>query len=66
MNIHKVWEQGITGKGIVVAVVDDGLQESHPELRDNYVSAQFLANLEIIIEKSKVPPDEQPSFASDH
>ena len=38
MNIDKVWQQGVTGKGIVVAVVDDGLQQSHPDLKDNYVS----------------------------
>ena len=38
MNLRQVWQQGITGKGVVVAVVDDGLQQSHPELRDNYVS----------------------------
>ena len=37
MNIDQVWKQGITGKGIVVAVVDDGLEQSHPDLRDNYV-----------------------------
>lgn len=36
MNIHKVWQEGIAGKGIVVAVVDNGLQQSHPDLRDNY------------------------------
>ncbi|XP_078364758.1 neuroendocrine convertase 1-like isoform X2 [Oculina patagonica] len=36
MNIDKVWQQGVTGKGIVVAVVDDGLQQSHPDLKDNY------------------------------
>ena len=38
MNIDKVWQQGVTGKGIVVAVVDDGLQQFHPDLKDNYVS----------------------------
>ena len=42
MNIHQVWKQGITGKGIVVAVVDDGLQQSHPDLIDNYVSSKLL------------------------
>ncbi|KAJ7375985.1 hypothetical protein OS493_037537 [Desmophyllum pertusum] len=36
MNIDKVWQQGVTGKGVVVAVVDDGLQQSHPDLKDNY------------------------------
>ena len=38
MDIDKVWQQGVTGKGIVVAVVDDGLQQFHPDLKDNYVS----------------------------
>ena len=28
-----------TGAGIVVAVVDEGLNTNHPELRENYVSA---------------------------
>ena len=42
MNIDKVWQQGVTGKGIVVAVVDDGLQQSHPDLKDNFVSLGFL------------------------
>ena len=42
MNIDKVWQQGVTGKGIVVAVVDDGLQQSHPDLEDNFVSLGFL------------------------
>ena len=37
MNIAEVWQQGITGKGVVVAVVDDGIQWSHPDLKDNFV-----------------------------
>ncbi|PFX17966.1 Furin-like protease 1, isoform 1-CRR [Stylophora pistillata] len=42
MNINEAWQQGVTGKGIVVAVVDDGLQQSHPDLEDNYdPSASF-------------------------
>lgn len=45
MNIYQVWQQGITGKGVVVAVVDEGLQQSHPELADNY---DPLASLDLI------------------
>ena len=36
--MDKVWRKGITGNGIVVAVVDDGVAEDHNDLKDNYVS----------------------------
>ncbi|PFX28199.1 Proprotein convertase subtilisin/kexin type 5 [Stylophora pistillata] len=35
-NVVPVWKAGYTGKGIIVAVVDDGVDGSHPELKDNY------------------------------
>ena len=42
MNVYQAWQQGFTGKGIVVAVVDDGLQQSHPDLTDNFVGEVLL------------------------
>ncbi len=36
INIETVWEQGITGEGIVIGIVDDGLQYRHPDIADNY------------------------------
>uniref|UniRef100_A0A7M5X1B5 P/Homo B domain-containing protein n=1 Tax=Clytia hemisphaerica TaxID=252671 RepID=A0A7M5X1B5_9CNID len=36
MNILPVWKRGITGKGVVVSILDDGIEHTHPELRDNY------------------------------
>lgn len=33
---------GFTGKGIVVAVVDQGLEKYHPELQQNFVSFELL------------------------
>ena len=33
-----VWARGISGKGVVVAVLDDGLDHTNPDLKHNYVS----------------------------
>lgn len=37
MNVQEVWRQGITGRNIVVTILDDGLEFTHPDLRQNYV-----------------------------
>ena len=39
MNVELAWEQDIIGRGVVVSILDDGLEHTHPDLRDNYVSA---------------------------
>ncbi|KAG2232662.1 hypothetical protein INT48_006841 [Thamnidium elegans] len=36
MNVTGVWSQGITGKNVVVAILDDGLDMNHKDLEDNY------------------------------
>lgn len=36
INVLPVWAQGISGKGVVVAILDDGLDHTHPDLRANY------------------------------
>uniref|UniRef100_A0A8C3AYQ3 Proprotein convertase subtilisin/kexin type 5a n=1 Tax=Cyclopterus lumpus TaxID=8103 RepID=A0A8C3AYQ3_CYCLU len=40
MNIAGAWRRGYTGKGVVVSVLDDGIEREHPDLKPNYVSAQ--------------------------
>jgi kexin len=39
MNVTRLWDIGITGAGIVTAIVDDGLEYEHEDLADNFVSA---------------------------
>ena len=39
INVEPVWEQGITGQGINVAIVDDGMDHYHEDLRANVAVA---------------------------
>lgn len=43
LNVSGVWKQGITGKGVYTAVVDDGLDLNSDDLSANFVS--ILNNL---------------------
>lgn len=43
MNVIPAWRQGVTGKGIVVTILDDGLEKDHPDLSANYVSTSALS-----------------------
>ena len=36
LNVTDVWRHGITGKGITVCVMDDGLQIDHPDVKSGY------------------------------
>lgn len=36
MNVIPAWKEGITGKGIVVTILDDGLESDHPDIISNY------------------------------
>merc|ERR1711962_714781 len=36
MNVKPAWDRGYTGKGVVVSILDDGIQHNHPDLAQNY------------------------------
>ncbi len=45
INVSPAWQNGITGKGVMVGVVDDGLEIRHPDLAPNVnrnISFDFL------------------------
>lgn len=35
--MKEAWAQGYTGRGIVVSILDDGIEKNHPDLAGNYV-----------------------------
>lgn len=36
INVLPVWKKKITGQGVVVTILDDGIEYTHPDLRRNY------------------------------
>ena len=38
LNTVVAWKAGYKGSGVSVCIVDDGVQHSHPDLSDRYVS----------------------------
>lgn len=47
MNVNGAWQLGYTGKGVVVTILDDGIEHSHGDLRQNYVrqrETEFIAS----------------------
>ena len=42
LNVQQAWAQGVTGKNITTAIMDDGVDYMHPDLIRNYVSSYFV------------------------
>ncbi|ELU12894.1 hypothetical protein CAPTEDRAFT_52595, partial [Capitella teleta] len=38
LNVIPVWKKGLTGRGVVVTILDDGVDHTHPDLRENYLA----------------------------
>uniref|UniRef100_A0A672QB42 Furin-like n=1 Tax=Sinocyclocheilus grahami TaxID=75366 RepID=A0A672QB42_SINGR len=36
LNVKEAWKQGFTGQGVVVSILDDGIEKNHPDLIQNY------------------------------
>ena len=37
MNVYTAWTKGFTGYGVIVGLVDDGIDPTHADLSSNYV-----------------------------
>ena len=40
MSVKGAWQMGYTGKGVVVTILDDGIEHTHDDLKENYVSGE--------------------------
>lgn len=38
LNVTGLWEEGVTGKGVISALIDDGLDYNSRDLAPNFVS----------------------------
>lgn len=38
VNIRDAWARGLTGQGVVVGIIDDGVESSHPDLSEAFVN----------------------------
>jgi subtilisin family serine protease len=38
INVLPAWNMGFTGKGVVIAFIDDGVEHDHPDLEHNWLS----------------------------
>lgn len=47
MNVTPIWDMGITGKGVITALVDDGLDYNSDDLAANFVSISFFSSMQV-------------------
>ena len=47
MKVTSVWARGITGRGVVVSILDDGIERNHTDLVMNYVSTQYVIECDV-------------------
>ena len=43
VNVIPVWNAGLSGKGVVVTILDDGIEHNHTDLSKNYVSVNIVS-----------------------
>eukprot|EP01087_Luapelamoeba_hula_P003078 TRINITY_DN128_c0_g1_i1.p1 TRINITY_DN128_c0_g1~~TRINITY_DN128_c0_g1_i1.p1 ORF type:complete len:594 (-),score=80.98 TRINITY_DN128_c0_g1_i1:68-1849(-) len=44
VGIAAAWERGLTGEGLTISIVDDGLEHTHPDFKDHNVNSRYVAS----------------------
>ncbi|KDN53064.1 hypothetical protein K437DRAFT_253388 [Tilletiaria anomala UBC 951] len=59
LNISGVWEQGIFGRGVNVAMIDDGIDMYSDDLKDNfYAEGSYDFNNHVPLPEPRLPEDQ--------
>ncbi|TRY81601.1 hypothetical protein DNTS_030998, partial [Danionella cerebrum] len=58
LNVAEAWSMGFTGKGVTIAIMDDGIDYLHPDLASNY-------NAEASFDFSSNDPFPYPRYTDD-
>lgn len=58
VNVDPAWAQDITGQGVMVGIVDDSIEGTHPDLAPNYSAADSY-------DFADQDPDPTPTLAND-
>ena len=49
IDVLEVWRQGVTGEGVIVTVVDSGMDRNSIEFKNNYVCFSVLEHLLLVV-----------------
>ncbi|XP_071494703.1 furin-like [Diadema antillarum] len=61
MNVLPAWQQGYTGKGVVVSILDDGIERDHPDLIANY-----MANASYDVNSNDDDPEPRYNYSNEN
>ena len=63
MNVEAAWNQGFTGKGVVIGILSDGLEWTHSQIADHYDSE---ASIDLIDNGTDPSPRQDLWNSNDH
>ena len=55
LGILAAWEKGYTGKGVIVSILDDGLEWNHTDIQENYVRLPYKATYTYVLCMQSTP-----------
>ena len=50
MNVQGAWLEGVTGKGVSITILDDGVERSHPDLQATFMKIMFHSSFQRLIQ----------------